>query len=206
MAPGRSQHVRAPLPKQHQESFLSLTLLHTSLPGVKVIELRVFHDERGYFLESHQAKRYKALLGLEHAFVQDNYSHSRRHVLRGLHFQCRHPQGKLLRVAHGEIYDVTVDLRAGSATFGQWQGMVLSHTRPQQLWVPPGFAHGFVVLSDEASVEYKCTDYYHPEDEACLRWDDPALAIDWPVHEPILSGKDRQGLTLQALRDTGRLP
>jgi dTDP-4-dehydrorhamnose 3,5-epimerase len=184
---------------------MTLPVHDTGLPGVKLIDLRVFDDERGYFLESFQAQRYEALPGLRSPFVQDNYSHSKRHVLRGLHFQCRYPQGKLLRVAQGEIYDVTVDVRPASPSFGRWQGLALSHAKPQQLWIPPGFAHGFVVLSDQASIEYKCTDYYHPEDEACLSWNDPELAIDWPVSNPVLSAKDRQGLTLKALQEAGRL-
>lgn len=184
---------------------MTLPVHDTALPDVKLIDLRVFHDERGYFLESFQAQRYETLLGLESPFVQDNYSHSKRHVLRGLHFQSRHPQGKLLRVVQGEVYDVTVDMRPASCTFGQWQGLVLSNAKPQQLWIPPGFAHGFVVLSDEASIEYKCTDYYHPEDELCLSWDDPELAIDWPVSHPVLSAKDQQGQTLIALQKAGRL-
>lgn len=184
---------------------MTLLVHNTALPGVKLIDLRVFHDERGYFLESFQEQRYETLLGLKSPFVQDNYSYSKHHVLRGLHFQSLHPQGKLLRVAQGEIYDVTVDVRPASTTFGQWQGLVLSNAKPQQLWIPPGFAHGFVVLSDEASVEYKCTDYYRPEDEACLSWNDPELAIEWPVSNPVLSGKDQQGLTLKALQKAGRL-
>lgn len=185
---------------------MSLTVTDTALPDVKLIDLRVFSDERGVFLESFQAQHYEALLGLHAPFVQDNYSRSKRHVLRGLHFQCRHPQGKLVRVVHGEVCDVVVDVRPASPTFGRWQGIVLSHVKPQQLWIPPGYAHGFVVLSDEAGVEYKCTDYYHPEDEACLSWDDSTLAIGWPVRAPVLSPKDRLGLSLKALQEAGKLP
>ncbi|TAL75689.1 MAG: dTDP-4-dehydrorhamnose 3,5-epimerase [Burkholderiaceae bacterium] len=183
-----------------------MTVIDTALPDVKLIDLRVFRDERGVFLESFQARQYEALLGLRASFVQDNYSRSKRHVLRGLHFQCKHPQGKLVRVVQGEVYDVVVDVRLASPMFGRWQGLALSHAKPQQLWIPPGYAHGFVVLSDEAGVEYKCTDYYHPEDEACLSWDDRTLAIDWPVRAPVLSPKDRQGLSLKALQETGKLP
>lgn len=185
---------------------MSLTIIDTELPGVKLIDLNMHHDERGYFLELFQARRYEELLGLRSPFVQDNYSYSKRNVLRGLHFQCRYPQGKLLHVIQGEIYDVAVDVRPYSPTFRQWQGLVLSHTKPRQLWIPAGYAHGFVVLSDEASIEYKCTDYYHSEDEACLIWNDPALGIDWPVSNPIVSAKDRNGLALAALQEAKRLP
>jgi len=174
-----------------------MKVLDTGLADVKLIELQVFHDERGYFLESFQAQRYQTLLGLDAPLVQDNRSGSYRGVLRGLHFQTRHPQGKLIQVAKGEVYDVAVDLRRGSATFGQWQGMILTASAYQQLWIPPGFAHGFVVTSAEAVVEYKCTDYYYPEYEACLLWNDPALAISWPVKEPVLSAKDQQGLLFE---------
>jgi len=183
-----------------------LSLSDTFFPDVKLIELNVFHDARGYFLESFQARRYGRLPGQAGPFVQDNFSQSRRGVLRGLHFQHPHGQGKLVRVARGQVYDVVADVRAGSPTFGKWQGFTLSDARPRQLWIPPGYAHGFMALSDEALVEYKCTDYYHPEHEACLRWDDPQLSIDWPLPDPIVSDKDRQGLTLQALQEAGRCP
>lgn len=179
-----------------------MKVLDTALADVKLIELTAFEDERGYFLESFQAQRYAALLGLTDpgvAFVQDNYSHSKRGVLRGMHFQRKHPQGKLIRVLQGGIFDVAVDVRTGSATFGRWQGIRLSQHKHQQLWVPPGFAHGFVVLSSQATVEYKCTDYYHPEDEVCLRWDDASVAIDWPIAAPLLSAKDQKGLALHEL-------
>ncbi|MGB3290095.1 MAG: dTDP-4-dehydrorhamnose 3,5-epimerase [Burkholderiaceae bacterium] len=194
-----------------------MKVLDTRLPGVKRIEPAVHADDRGHFLESYQARRYAEMLGTSADFVQDNCSHSRKGVLRGLHYQVRHPQGKLIRVSHGAVFDVAVDLRPGSPTFGQWEGLVLSAegqhapgaegTAPSsQLWIPPGFAHGFLVLSDSATVDYKCTDYYHPEDETCLRWDDPDLAIAWPQAAPILSERDRQGQTLKALRQAGRLP
>ncbi len=232
------------------------------LQGLKRIELDVYTDERGYFLESHQAERYAQALGCELRFVQDNCSHSRRGVLRGLHYQVGHPQGKLLRVVQGAIFDVAVDLRRNSATFGRWEATVLAAPGFQvgelpavpdtadadavdanaadvdaasagdtrsckwgaavgagtdvgagrgtdkhiQLWVPPGFAHGFYVLSDSATVEYKCTGYYRPDDEACLRWDDPDVAIDWPGADPILSAKDRQGASLADLLRAGRMP
>lgn len=193
-----------------------MRVLDTRLPGVKRIEPAVHADDRGHFLESYQARRYAELLGAQVHFVQDNCSYSRKGVLRGLHYQVDHPQGKLIRVSQGAIFDVAVDLRPDSATFGQWEGMVLSAEQyspqggyaasPSQLWIPPGFAHGFLVLSDSATVDYKCTDYYHPEDETCLRWDDPDLAIAWPQSDPILSDRDRQGDTLRVLRQAGRLP
>ena len=181
------------------------------LQGLKRIELDVYTDERGYFLESHQADRYAQALGCDLRFVQDNCSHSRRGVLRGLHYQVNHPQGKLLRVVQGEIFDVVVDLRLDSATFGRWEATALAAPgagagKHIQLWVPPGFGHGFYVLSDSATVEYKCTGYYHPEDEACLRWDDPDVAIDWPGADPILSAKDRQGRSLADLLRAGKMP
>lgn len=177
----------------------------TRLAGVKHIELDVYRDERGDFLESYQAGRYANLLGA-HRFVQDNCSHSRRGVLRGLHYQVRQPQGKLLRVVLGRIFDVVVDLRPDSSTFGLWDGKVLAHDDHLQLWIPPGFAHGFYVLSDNAIVEYKCTELYQPHDEACLIWNDPDLAIAWPEGEKLLSDKDRQGASLAQLRRKGRLP
>lgn len=186
----------------------------TRLPGLKRIELAVFHDDRGYFLETYQAARYAQALGADLAFVQDNCSHSGRGVLRGLHYQVNHPQGKLVRVAHGEVFDVAVDLRPDSVTFGQWEGFhlvspALSQERGvghTQLWIPPGFAHGFYVQSDTAMVEYKCTDTYHPNDEACLVWHDADVAIAWPDRQPVLSDKDRAGLSLRALRHDGLLP
>ncbi len=193
-----------------------MKVIATRLAGVKRIELTVFRDERGCFLEAYQEERYAQALGEPVHFVQDNCSHSRQGVLRGLHYQARHPQGKLVRASQGQIFDVVVDLRPGSPTFGQWEGHSLSsawsgagtgnaavHT---QLWIPPGLAHGFLVLSESATVEYKCTERYHPEDEVCLLWNDPDLAIAWPQPQPVLSAKDRAGLTLRALRQAGRLP
>ena len=132
-------------------------------------------------------------------FVQDNHSRSGKGVLRGLHFQKTKPQGKLVRVVRGEVFDVAVDVRPGSPTFGQWEGVVLSDDNKRQYWIPPGLAHGFVVLSESADFEYKCTDYYDPSDEGCLLWNDPAVGIEWPVTSPLLSAKDQQGLSLQAL-------
>ncbi|TAL85678.1 MAG: dTDP-4-dehydrorhamnose 3,5-epimerase [Candidimonas sp.] len=183
-----------------------MKVLDTRLPGVKRIQPAMHADERGYFLESFQANRYQELLGLAQPFVQSNCSHSKYAVLRGLHFQVQHPQGKLLHVTRGEIFDVVVDLRGASSTFGQWEGITLSGRSQEQLWIPPGLAHGFVVLSEEADVAYQCTDYYQPGDEACLRWDDPSLAIAWPIAKPLISAKDQYGLSLEALQAAGRLP
>lgn len=170
----------------------------TEIDGLRLFEPRVFADERGRFMEVYHAARYRDL-GLDVDFVQDNLSRSRRNVVRGLHFQRRHPQGKLIHVVRGTIYDVAVDLRPGSDTFGQHLGVELSDANHRQLWVPPGFAHGFCVLSEWADVLYKCTDVYHPDDEGGLLWNDPALGIEWTVSEPILSERDRQHPPLAAL-------
>jgi dTDP-4-dehydrorhamnose 3,5-epimerase len=155
-----------------------------------IIEPEVFGDERGFFLETFHTSRYADLAGISLPFVQDNYSRSAKGVLRGLHFQKTKPQGKLISVVRGEVYDVAVDIRKGSSAFGQWVGVILSEENKKQLWVPPGFAHGFVVLSEIADFEYKCTDYYDPSDEGSILWNDPDLAIVWPVENPILSDKD----------------
>ncbi len=168
----------------------------TSLAGVVVIELEVFHDERGFFLESWNRRRYEEH-GLDARFVQDNVSWSTRGVLRGLHFQNPHPQAKLVSVPSGEVFDVAVDLRLGSPTFGRWVGEHLSRDNHRQLYIPEGFAHGFVVLSEDALVTYKCTDFHAPEDEVTLRWDDPDLGITWPVRDPILSSRDARGVALR---------
>jgi dTDP-4-dehydrorhamnose 3,5-epimerase len=170
----------------------------TSLPGVSVIEPTVFGDARGYFYESFNQRQLEAALGRELRFVQDNHSLSAHGVLRGLHYQLPRPQGKLVRVVRGEVFDVVVDLRGGSPTFGRWLGEVLSAGNRRQLWIPEGFAHGFLVLSDEAEFLYKTTDYYAPEHERCIRWDDPALAIAWPpLDVPFrVSAKDARGLSL----------
>ena len=171
----------------------------TAIPDVIVIEPDVFGDERGFFLESYNKRTFKELTGTDPDFVQDNHSRSARNVLRGLHYQIRQPQGKLVRVTHGEVFDVAVDLRKKSPMFGQWVGKRLSAQNKKQLWIPAGFAHGFVVLSDTAEFLYKTTDYYAPEHERYIRWDDPELAIQWPDGiEPILSGKDAQGLSFSA--------
>ncbi|WP_210397624.1 dTDP-4-dehydrorhamnose 3,5-epimerase [Motiliproteus sediminis] len=166
-----------------------MNVIDTRLDGVKVIEPRVFDDERGFFLETFQQQRY-ADVGITQSFVQDNHSRSQKGVLRGLHFQKNKPQGKLVRVVRGEVFDVAVDIRPDSATFGQWEGVTLSESNKRQLWIPPGFAHGFVVLSDQADFEYKCTDYYDPADEGVIIWNDPELGIAWPLQDVILSPKD----------------
>ena len=165
-----------------------------------IIEPKVFGDDRGFFLETFQAERYSHLAGIKLPFVQDNYSHSSRGVLRGLHFQKTKPQGKLVRVVRGEVYDVALDLRKGSPTFGQWEGLILSEENKRQFWLPPGFAHGFLVLSEMADFEYKCTDYYDPTDEGSVLWNDPDLDIPWPVVDPILSNKDASAEKLADLK------
>ncbi len=169
---------------------------HSKLKGCVIIEPSVFGDERGFFLETFQAVRYEKEAGIYLPFVQDNHSRSARGVLRGLHFQKTKPQGKLVRVVRGEVYDVALDIREGSATFGEWEGVTLSEDNKKQFWVPPGFAHGFVVLSDTADFEYKCTDYYDPSDEGCILWSDPDLDIPWPIASPVLSTKDESAKRL----------
>ena len=177
-----------------------MKISHSKLKGCVIIEPRVFGDERGFFLETFQAARYKQEAGIDLPFVQDNHSRSARGVLRGLHFQKTKPQGKLVRVVRGEVYDVAVDIRKGSATFGEWEGVILSEENKKQFWVPPGFAHGFVVLSDTADFEYKCTDYYDPSDEGSILWSDPDLDIPWPIANPVLSTKDESAKRLVDLR------
>ena len=167
-----------------------MKIFETPIPDLLVIEPRVFGDERGFFLETFNAARF-AERGLPTEFVQDNHSRSARGVLRGLHYQRRSPQGKLVSVVRGEIWDVAVDIREGSPTFGQWYGMTLTEKKRQLLWIPPGFAHGFCVLSDGADVLYKCTTLYDAADDRGIRWNDPALGIEWPIADPILSAKDR---------------
>ena len=177
-----------------------MKISHSKLKGCVIIEPRVFDDERGFFLETFQAVRYEQEAGINLPFVQDNHSRSARGVLRGLHFQKTKPQGKLVRVVRGEVYDVAVDIRKGSATFGEWEGVILSEDNKKQFWVPPGFAHGFVVLSDTADFEYKCTDYYDPSDEGSILWSDPDLNIPWPIANPVLSTKDESAKRLVDLR------
>jgi len=170
----------------------------TAIPDVVVVEPQVFGDARGFFFESFNERRFEAAIGRPVAFVQDNHSRSGRNVLRGLHYQLPHPQGKLVRVVLGEVFDVAVDLRRGSPTFRRWVGEVLSAENKRQMWVPEGFAHGFLVLSDSADFLYKTTDYYHPEADRCIRWDDPDLAIEWPLGgaTPIVAAKDAAGRRL----------
>ena len=169
----------------------------TSIPEVLVFEPTVFGDDRGFFYESYNAREFSQMTGLSVNFVQDNHSRSARNVLRGLHYQIRQPQGKLMRVISGAIFDVVVDIRASSPFFGRWIGVELSAENRRQLWVPPGFAHGFVVTSEAAECLYKTTDYWSPEHERSILWNDPALAIEWPLAgEPMLSGKDSHGKLL----------
>lgn len=169
-----------------------------SIPGPLLIEPDVFGDARGFFMETWQTEKYEAA-GIAGAFVQDNLSFSQRGVLRGLHFQNPNAQGKLVYVLQGEVFDVAVDIRQGSPTFGQWHGVTLSQENHHQFWVPPGFAHGFCVLSETALFAYKCTDLYVPEHEGAIRWNDPAIGIDWPVAEPRLSAKDQEAPLLADL-------
>lgn len=170
-----------------------------AIPDVLLIEPRVFGDSRGFFLESFNRRAFAAASGLDIDFVQDNHSRSAGGVLRGLHYQLKQPQGKLVRVTQGRVFDVAVDLRRSSPYFGRWVGFELSDENHRQLWIPPGFAHGFLVLSESADFLYKTTAYYDPQDEYCVLWNDAQLGIDWPLQgEPVLSQKDRQGLNLAA--------
>ena len=165
-----------------------------AIPEVVLLEPKVFGDDRGFFFESFNQAKFEAAIGRKVNFVQDNHSRSARNVLRGLHYQIRQPQGKLVRVVQGEVFDVAVDIRKSSPTFGKWVGEILSAENKRQLWVPEGFAHGFVVLSETAEFLYKTTDYYAPEHERCIVWNDPTVAIRWPIDgEPILSAKDARG-------------
>ncbi len=177
-----------------------------AIPDVLLITPRVHGDERGFFMESYNQRDFQAATGLDVTFVQDNHSRSAQGVLRGLHYQLEQPQCKLVRVTYGEVFDVAVDLRPGSATFGQWASARLSAENKHMLWVPAGFAHGFLVTRGPAELQYKCTDYYHPESEACIAWDDPELAIPWPLPgdaAPQVSAKDAAG---NAFRQAPRYP
>ncbi|MCA6975825.1 dTDP-4-dehydrorhamnose 3,5-epimerase [Pectobacterium carotovorum] len=173
----------------------------TRIEGVKIIQPKVFGDDRGFFLETFEKKRYQEMLNINLDFVQDNHSRSSKGVLRGLHFQRSNPQGKLVRVVRGEVFDVAVDIRPDSPTYGAWEGVILSEENKTQFWIPPGLAHGFVVLSDVADFEYKCTDYYNPANEGCLLWNDPDVGIEWPVTSPLLSEKDKLGRLFKELSE-----
>ncbi|NRB37889.1 MAG: dTDP-4-dehydrorhamnose 3,5-epimerase [Pseudomonadales bacterium] len=178
-----------------------MNIVKTKLPGVVIIEPRVFGDERGFFLESYQKEKYQEA-GISLEFVQDNHSRSGRNVLRGLHFQINKPQGKLVRVTAGEVYDVAVDINPESETFGEYVAVVLSGTNHKQFYVPPGYAHGFCVISETADFQYKCTDYYDPSDEGGIIWNDSDINIDWPISEPSLSEKDKVNQTLKVYAES----
>lgn len=177
-----------------------MEIIQTKIPDIKILQPKVFGDERGFFMETFRADWFKEnIANVE--FVQDNHSKSNKGILRGLHFQKVQTQGKLVRVTSGEVYDVAVDVREGSPTFGKWVGVYLSAENKRQFWVPAGFAHGFLVTSESAEFVYKCTDYYHPESEVSVAWDDPELAIDWPLNneQPSLSAKDAEGIEFSLL-------
>ncbi len=176
-----------------------MNIIKTAIPDILVFEPKVFGDERGFFYESFNEKVFREATGLEVNFVQDNHSKSAKNVLRGLHYQTEHVQGKLERVTQGEVFDVAVDLRRSSATFGQWVGQTLSDINKRMMWVPPYFAHGFLVLSDTAEFLYKTTDFYAPEYEQSLKWNDPSVGVEWPLSNsvPVLSVKDEAGLALE---------
>ena len=176
-----------------------MKVTESGIKGVFIIEPDVYEDDRGFFMETFHNERYRKLLGINLDFVQDNISRSSKNVLRGMHFQKNYPQGKIVKASRGEILDVVVDLRKDSPTYGTWESFRLSEKNKLQVWIPPGFAHGFLVISDSADFEYKCTEYYHPEDELCLMWNDPEVAIDWTINDPILSEKDKKGLSLKDL-------
>lgn len=176
---------------------MAITVTATALPEVKIVEPKVFGDARGYFYESFNEREFAALVEADVEFVQDNHSRSAKGVLRGLHYQIEHAQGKLVRVVEGEVFDVAVDIRRSSPNFGKWVGVTLSADNHRQLWVPPGFAHGFVVLSESAQFLYKTTDYWFPEHERSLLWNDPEIGIEWPLDgEPLLAAKDAAGKRL----------
>lgn len=172
--------------------------IETVLPGVCLIEPSVFEDERGFFFESYHEIKF-AELGIKDRFVQDNHARSFKHTLRGLHYQVEHPQAKLCRVIEGEVLDVVVDIRRGSPHFGKWESVVLSAANKRQMYVPPGFAHGYLVLSETAEFLYKCGDFYHPEFQRGVLWNDPEIGIDWGVQAPILSGKDQRNPLLSSI-------
>ena len=177
-----------------------MNIVATDLPDVLVIEPRVFRDERGFFLEAFHDERF-AQSGLPVRFRQDNHSRSRRNVVRGLHYQLRHPQGKLVTCVLGEVFDVAVDIRVGSPTFGRWTGITLRGDEPRYVWIPAGFAHGFCALSDVADVTYKCTDVYHADDDRGVLWNDPAIGIPWPIDDALISPKDQRNPALEWAHD-----
>lgn len=181
-----------------------MKLIETTIPEVKLIEMDIYRDQRGFFLESYHAQKFEAL-GVPHHFVQDNHSKSVRGTLRGLHFQLPNAQGKLVRVTRGQVFDVAVDIRVGSPTFGRHFGAVLSEENARQMFIPEGFAHGFCVLSDSAEFQYKCTDFYAPQYEHGIAWNDPELAIEWPIQTPMLSVKDKASPFLSQISDS-KLP
>lgn len=181
-----------------------MKFIETSLPGCVIIEPQVFGDSRGFFYESYNESKYRDA-GIDRRFVQSNVSRSARGVLRGLHYQWPHPQGKLVSVLEGEVYDVAVDIRRGSPTFGQWTGVMLTAENHRHFWIPEGFAHGFCVVSDYATFSYQCTDLYNAQADGGVRWNDPAIGIDWPVTDPLLSDKDSKAPLLADVAD-GRLP
>lgn len=174
-----------------------MKLTKTPLDDCFILQPDVFSDDRGYFLETFNQKKFNELTNTKEHFVQDNFSHSKQGVLRGLHYQLNFPQGKLISVVKGKIFDVAVDLRKTSKTFGKWFGLEISAENKTQMWIPRGFAHGFLVLSETADVQYKTTDFYHPEDEKCILWNDSDVNVKWPVVSPILSGKDQSGLVFK---------
>jgi dTDP-4-dehydrorhamnose 3,5-epimerase len=180
-----------------------VNIVATELPGVVVIEPRIFRDDRGFFLESFHDERF-AEAGLPSSFRQDNHSRSRRNVIRGLHYQLEHPQGKLVTCMFGEVFDVAVDIRVGSPTFGKWTGTMLRGDEPRYVWIPGGFAHGFCAVSAVADITYKCTDIHHPEDDRGILWNDPSIGVRWPVDDPLISPKDAGHRTLDRAR--GDLP
>ena len=182
-----------------------MNVIRCDLPGLLIIEPKVFGDPRGFFLETWNQRRYHDV-GLDVDFVQDNLSSSRRGILRGLHLQNPNPQGKLLQVLQGEVFDVAVDLRRGSPTFKKWHGLILSDQNKRQFYVPPGFAHGFAVLSETALFHYKCTTFYSPADELSIRWDDPEIGVEWPIKDPLLSERDAKGKTVQEIPESRLLP
>ena len=176
-----------------------MILEKTNIKDCVVLNPKVYEDERGFFLETHNEKKFQQLLEKKITFVQDNFSRSKHNVLRGLHFQKNKPQGKLVRVTYGEVFDVAVDLRKDSATFGKFESVTLSAENKKQFYIPEGFAHGFQVLSDYADFEYKCTNYYDPNDECSIRWDDPEISIEWPLENPVISEKDNNAFFLKDL-------